>query len=127
MNSYDEADLEYVVSYMSSGSSQLGLGDNVYFSPDLGEIVPKLTCKFDSIKSIKVQNVLYCVWNSNINSKVTISDEQVKRKTIDNMLVRQGVELNPGPNQVDKKFNLKLRTYNCNGLGNRDKMRRLFT
>ena len=42
-------------------------------------------------------------------------------------LVRQGVESNPGPTHVDKKFNLKLRTYNCNGLGNHDKMRRLFT
>ena len=31
------------IKYQTSGSSQLSLGDHVYFSLDLGEIVPKFT------------------------------------------------------------------------------------
>ena len=35
--------MHQIVSYQIWGSSQLGLGDHVYFSLDLGEIVPKFT------------------------------------------------------------------------------------
>ena len=65
LNSWDDADHDYVVGYLTSGCSQLGLGDHVYFSLDLGEIVPKFTLNFYSLKSINVINILYCVWNSN--------------------------------------------------------------
>ena len=41
-------------------------------------------------------------------------------RTIKSMLLLQGVESNPGP-----KSNLAIRTYNCNGLGNTDKCRRI--
>ena len=30
------------------------------------------------------------------------------KQLIDNMLLRQGVESNPGPNQADKKFKIKI-------------------
>ena len=50
---------------------------------------------------------------------------------IDTLLSRGRVELNPGPNRNNSapngKYNLKILTYNCNGLGNSDKMRRVFT
>ena len=36
------------------------------------------------------------------------------------MLLTPNVESNPGP-----KSNLAIRTYNCNGLGNTDKFRRI--
>ena len=44
--------------------------------------------------------------------------------TIDGILLVQGVESNPGPNP-NPKPNLSVRTYNCNGLGNTDKFRRV--
>ena len=47
---------------------------------------------------------------------------------IDMLLLRQGIESNPGPvNPINPKLktNLAVRTYNCNGLGNTDKFRRI--
>lgn len=42
------------------------------------------------------------------------------------LLLMQGVESNPGPGEAkDKKPNLTIRSYNCNGLGNLDKFRRV--
>ena len=67
LNSWDEADLEYVVTYLTSVSSQLGLGDCDYFSLDLGEIIPKFTINFNSTKIINVIDALYCVWKSDNN------------------------------------------------------------
>ena len=55
--------------------------------------------------------------------KEVSSNQQVRRVTIDNMLIGQGVKLNSGPthNQINSapniKFNFKIRTFNCNGLG----------
>ena len=40
------------------------------------------------------------------------------------MLLRQNVESNPGP-ENNIKSNVVIRTYNCNGLGNINKFRRL--
>ena len=50
------------------------LHDYVYFGLDLGEIVPKFTLNFNSTKSIKVIDVLYCVWNNNINIRNIVVD-----------------------------------------------------
>ena len=44
--------------------------------------------------------------------------------TIYIFLITQGIEPNPGP---EKKSNLSIRTFNCNGLGNTNKLRRLLT
>jgi hypothetical protein len=44
--------------------------------------------------------------------------------TIYHLLLTQNVEPNPGPmNQNTKAF--KVITYNCNGLGNKDKLKRI--
>ena len=43
--------------------------------------------------------------------------KSIRAKTIANMLLRQNVESNPGP-ENDIKPNVVIRTYNCNGLGN---------
>ena len=45
--------------------------------------------------------------------------------TVQIMLLMQGVESNPGPLVPNSKTNLSIRTYNTNGLGNLDKLRRL--
>ena len=37
------------------------------------------------------------------------------------LLLRQGVESNPGPPPNSQKSNFSVRTYNCNGLGITDK------
>ena len=43
------------------------------------------------------------------------------------LLLSQGIESNPGPNNISVlKPNLSVRTFNCNGLGNINKLRRLF-
>ena len=45
------------------------------------------------------------------------------------MLLRQGIESNPGPGpghgHVPQRANVSVRTYNCNGLGVTDKFRRI--
>ena len=62
------------------------------------------------------------------------SDKVANSQVVFLLLLRQGVESNPGPmdhdmgnlNSIKKsKVNLKLRTYNCNGLGKIDKLRRV--
>ena len=63
MNSCDEGDQDYLVGYHNSGSSQLGLGDHVYFSSNLSEIVPKFTLNFNTTNSVCVVDDLYCVKN----------------------------------------------------------------
>ena len=64
-----------------------------------------------------------------------MSDESVRMLWIKLLLLRQGIESNPGPvtgsdsglaGKTKKKANLKVRTYNCNGLGKIDKLRRVF-
>ena len=47
----------------------------------------------------------------------------IRRDTIDLLLLSQGVEKNPGPD--NNKPNLTVRTYNCNGLGDREKRKRV--
>ena len=53
----------------------------------------------------------------------------MRRNTIDMLLIRGGVETNPGPVVINSgkpaKINLSIRSFNCNGLGNVDKFRRL--
>ena len=43
------------------------------------------------------------------------------------LLMQGGVESNPGPGPNNNKSDLEIRTYNCNGLGDINKLRRLFT
>ena len=50
--------------------------------------------------------------------------KSIRAKTIANMLLRQNVESNPGP-ENNIKPNVVIRTFNCNGLGNINKLRRL--
>ena len=45
----------------------------------------------------------------------------IRRRIIHDLLLRQGIEANPGPKDL---VNLTLRTNNCNGLGNPDKLHR---
>ena len=50
----------------------------------------------------------------------------IRNNIIKMLLLMQGVESNPGPGEAkDKKPNLTIRSYNCNGLGNLDKFRRV--
>ena len=46
-------------------------------------------------------------------------------------IILSGVETSPGPvsgvGALDKKTNLSVRTYNCNGLGELNKLRRVLT
>ena len=48
-------------------------------------------------------------------------------RLIKTLLTMQGIERNPGPQNKNKTNNLTIRTFNCNGLGDTDKMRRLLT
>ena len=53
--------------------------------------------------------------------KMAMSDSEIKREIIDDLLKMQGIETNPGTEvraKVKPRFNLQIRTYNCNGLGN---------
>jgi hypothetical protein len=43
------------------------------------------------------------------------------------LLLRENIEANPGPNNGKIKPNLTLRTFNCNGLGDINKFRRVLT
>ena len=66
-------------------------------------------------------------WNWNFDNfgvytSFSDSDRIVRMKTIDGMLLCMGIEPNPGPG-VNK--DLMIRTFNCNGLGNLNKMRRI--
>ena len=51
-----------------------------------------------------------------------MSVRQVMRIIIDLVLIKSGIETNPGPKD---EINLIIRTFNCNGLGDRDKFRRI--
>jgi exonuclease III len=55
----------------------------------------------------------------------------MKKVLIDDLLIRSGIEVNPGPQESKDrnkgKSDLKIRTYNCNGLGDINKFRRLLT
>jgi hypothetical protein len=51
----------------------------------------------------------------------------VRNKTISTLLLRENIEANPGPNNCKIKPNLTLRTFNCNGLGDINKFRRVLT
>ena len=112
-----------------SGSSQLGLGDCdcCYFSLDLGEIVPKFTLNFNSRRFLRI---VYCVKLYkvcyNIEGTWFRSCTHMNRIMIDVMLLRQCIEINPGPVTGSvQKSNVSVRTYNCNGLGVINKFRRI--
>jgi hypothetical protein len=49
------------------------------------------------------------------------------RKLIDILLFMHGIEINPGPVSHNNTNNLTIRTFNCNGLGDTNKLRRLLT
>ena len=54
------------------------------------------------------------------------SSEAMKRVLISLLLPRQNIETNPGPQATfEPKCNLSVRTYNCNGLGDTNKFRRI--
>ena len=54
-----------------------------------------------------------------------ISDEMMRNLTIYLLLVRGSVDLNPGP-ETRLRSDLTVRTFNCNGLGDLNKLRRVF-
>ncbi len=62
-------------------------------------------------------------------TKTTISTIIILSLIIKSLLVRQNVEINPGPQVNEPKTtpNLSIITFNCNGLGNCQKMRRILT
>ena len=78
-------------------------------------------CKFPKHKKIKLS---YIPKHTKDKSEKTIS---IRRKTISMLLLQQNIETNPNPKNEDIKPNLTLRTFNCNGLGNNMKMRRVFS
>ena len=53
------------------------------------------------------------------------NDKLVRRFTISMSLIRGNVEINPGP--PTKNRYLEIVTFNCNGLGNRQKLKRILT
>jgi hypothetical protein len=58
--------------------------------------------------------------------KAIITTSKIISMIIELLLCRQNVETNPGPwNEKSKKPNLSVITYNCNGLGNMQKLKRL--
>ena len=75
-------------------------------------------------RKYKVLKSPYCHWCTSCIAEKNIS---IRRKTIHALLLQQNIESNPGPKNEDIKPNLTLRTFNCNGLGNNMKMRRIFT
>ena len=50
----------------------------------------------------------------------------ILNRTITLLLLAQGIEPNPGPDSAPKS-NLSIQTFNCNGLGKTNKLRRLLT
>ena len=64
--------------------------------------------------------------DAKIKLKICEKTRSIRAKTIANMLLKQNVESNPGP-ESNIKPNVAIRTYNCNGLGNTNKFRRLLT
>ena len=68
--------------------------------------------KQNKIKIIKVRNKLVI--------RICEKTKSIRAKTIANLLLRQNVESNPGP-ENNTAPNVVIRTYNCNGLGNVNK------
>ena len=82
--------------------------------------------KIDFDANIGSNNTIY-IYPELICSSITEGSKSVRSKIITLLLLRQNVEANPGPNKENIKQNLTLRTYNCNGLGDLNKFRRLLT
>ena len=59
--------------------------------------------------------------------KVSCSTEIMISLTIYMILICQNVEVNPGPQKEDKHETMSIVTYNCNGLGDYKKLKRLLT
>jgi exonuclease III len=70
----------------------------------------------------EVKSVNCELFNRDITSKVmiTISSAMILNLVIYLTLLKQNVERNPGP-----KEEMKIVTYNCNGLGNKEKLKRV--
>jgi hypothetical protein len=69
---------------------------------------------------------------SNISFELIINSiigktSSIRNKTIPTLLLRENIEANPGPSNGKVKPNLTLRTFNCNGLGDINKFRRVLT
>ena len=93
-------------------------------------IFPKSHVKI--IKFYKISKISFGIirkvlehMNRKINSLIQQSNKSIKDKTIFTLLVRGNVEINPGPpihNPITKnKLSLEIVTFNCNGLGSRQK------
>jgi hypothetical protein len=58
---------------------------------------------------------------------ITEKSSSVRSKTIPKLLLRGNVEANPGPNNKKVKPNITLRNFNCKGLGDINKFRRVLS
>jgi hypothetical protein len=70
----------------------------------------------------KIRNKLKNRYNINVKLPFTITNMRMISITIFLLLLCQGVESNPGPS-----LSTEILTYNCNGLGDQRKLRRLLT
>ena len=103
-------------SYCRTGNNKFGTSK--WFSKLILKVKTKILSSFKCIKPPKI-NVL-------ITHKEFKSDKYIRSKTIRDLLIRGTVELNPGPvDNFMKNKVVKIVTYNCNGLGNRQKRSRI--
>jgi hypothetical protein len=71
-------------------------------------------------KSVKILLALVCF-------SIVEKSKSIKSKTILMLLLRQNVEAKPGPCTESNKPNLILKTHNCNGLRDINKIRGVLT
>jgi exonuclease III len=88
----------------------------------------KLNCPIDLLRSEDNSDKDHIIKTCSI-SKIIVSTALIWGLIIAKLLCQQNIETNPGPqiNNVTRKPNLSLLTFNCNGLGNLYKMKRIFT
>ena len=75
-------------------------------------------------ESNKINKLKLLEVNNKFVIRICEKTESIRSKTLAILLLRQNIESNPGP-ENDTKSNVVVRTYNCNGLGNINKFRRL--
>ncbi len=79
-----------------------------------------MSCKLCSGNKTLLTDRLFFYSNPNTYNPIINGDILMTSVTIALLLICAGVELNPGPRQ-----NVEIITYNCNGLGDKIKLRRL--
>jgi exonuclease III len=79
-----------------------------------------MSCKLCSGNKTLLTDRLFFYSNPNTYNPIINSDILMTSVTIALLLICAGVELNPGPRR-----NMEIITYNCNGLGDKIKLRRL--